>query len=380
MSPNCPTIQRIFMKRFESLLSGVNAPIVIFHGPNHVYEMVTEAYQHFYPDRELLGKEFLDAQPQLKNTVLPQILKQVYETGETVVTQEVLVKIFNHESNELEERYFDTSFSRVDCGDGEVFRIIATPRDVTDRVLLRKQLESSLSELKKERATRELFFSSLTHDLRTPLTIVKHGAKILKKRPEDTEAVKNMAERFLLCVDKADHMICDFLDANRLKAGKKLPLSLARCRMDEILENTLKDLELMHGKRFKIIYSTNDFEGCWDYLAVQRMVDNLASNAIKYGAPQSEITISLDANSDWVEIGVHNEGNPISDDEQRLLFKEYNRSKFAVEHGQKGWGIGLMLVQGLAHAHGGAVRFISNENEGTTFFIHLPRGIPLRII
>lgn len=368
------------MKKCEAILSGVDAPIVIFQGPKHIYEMVTEAYQNFYPNRDLVGKQFLEAQPQLRNTVFPKILQQVYETGETVVTQEVLVKILNQQTNELEDRYFDTSFSRIDSLKEEEFRIIATPRDVTDRVLLRKKLESSLSELKKEKETRELFFSSLAHDLRNPLAIVKLGAIILQKKPEDVDEVRNMADRFLQCMDKADRMICDFLDANLIKNGKKLPLSIARCRMDMILENTIKDLEILHGKRFKITYFTNDFEGYWDHVAVQRMVDNLACNAVKYGAPEKEVTISLDANSDWVEISVHNEGNPISTDEQRLLFNENNRSKAAIECGQKGWGIGLTLVKGFAQAHGGTVRFTSDENQGTTFFIRLPRRHHLRII
>lgn len=368
------------MNNCETILAGINAPIVIFQGPKHIYKMVTEAYKNFYPNRDLLGKQLLEVQPELKDTAIPEILKQVYETGETLVTQEVLVKIFNHQNNKLEERYFDTSFSRIKSANEDEFQIIASPRDVTDRVLLRKELELSLSELKKEKETRELFFSSLTHDLRTPLTIVKLGATILKKRPENQQEVKKIAVRFLHCVEKADHMICDFLDANLIKAGKKLPVSVTHCRIDIILENTLKDLEIMHGKRFKIVFSTNQFEGFWDKLAIQRMVDNLATNAIKYGAPEKEVIISLDANSDWIEIGVHNEGNPISEDEQRLLFKEYNRSKFAIECGQKGWGIGLTLVKGLAQAHGGTVRFISNEDHGTTFFIRLPRSNRLRII
>jgi signal transduction histidine kinase len=360
-------------QRTEAIFFGVTAPLVIFHGPNHVYEMLNETYQNIYPSRELLGKPFLEAVPELKETIYPHILKQVYETGEPYVTHEGMAKIFNQSTGEFDERYFDTTFSRINYNDGKDFRIIASPREVTERVRYRKQLEASLGELKAERELRERFISALTHDLRTPLAIVKIGAQVLKRKPHDQTAVIEMADRFTLSMDRADRMIRDLLDANRIKAGKGLPITVSACRMDLILEYVLKDLEELYGKRFSVIFHASSIDGFWDNMAIHRLVENLASNAIKYGAPLKEVTISLDANSDWVEIGVHNEGNPISMEDQRMLFQEFSRSDTAIESGQRGWGIGLALVRGLVEAHGGTVRVMSDDSHGTTFFARLPR-------
>lgn len=357
----------------DAIFFGVTAPLVIFHGPTHVYEMLNEHYQKLYPSRELLGKPFLEAVPELKETIFPTILKQVYESGEPYVTHEGLATIFNQATGEFEERYFDTTFSRISYNDGTGFRIIASPREVTERVRYRKQLEASLGELKAERELRERFISALTHDLRTPLAIVKIGAQVLKRKPQDHNAVKEMADRFTLSMDRADRMIRDLLDASRIKAGKGLPISVSACRMDLILEYVLKDLEELYGKRFSVIYHASSVDGYWDNMAIHRLIENLASNAIKYGASLKEVTISLDANSDWVEIGVHNEGNPISMEDQRMLFKEFSRSEAAIESGKSGWGIGLALVRGLVEAHGGTVRVMSDESHGTTFYCRLPR-------
>lgn len=359
-------------QKSEAIIFGISSPLVVFYGPNFVYETLNEAYQNLYPSRDLLGKPFLKAVPELKDTIFPKILKQVYETGVPYKTHEELSKIFNTVTGEFEERYFDNTFSRIDYGDGDGYRVIATPKEVTERVLYRKKLELSLEDLKIERELRERFIFTLTHDLRTPLAIVKVGAQVLKKRPDDVKAVKEMADRFTFSMDRADRMIRDLLDASLIKAGNGLPINISPCRMDSILEYVINDLEELYGKRFSLILHASSVEGYWDNLAIHRLIDNLASNAIKYGAPSKEVIISLDANSEWVEIGVHNEGNPISMEDQRLLFKEFSRSEMAIGSGQKGWGIGLALVRGLVEAHGGIVRVMSDEKHGTTFYARLP--------
>ncbi|MGZ3790455.1 MAG: sensor histidine kinase, partial [Bacteriovorax sp.] len=84
-----------------------------------------------------------------------------------------------------------------------------------------------------------------------------------------------------------------------------------------------------------------------------------------------KVTIAMSADDHWAEISVHNEGEPISLEEQKYLFNQYSRTKSAVGSGQIGWGIGLSLVKGLAEAHGGTVRIESDSQSGTTFIVRL---------
>jgi signal transduction histidine kinase len=102
------------------------------------------------------------------------------------------------------------------------------------------------------------------------------------------------------------------------------------------------------------------------------MIENLASNAIKYGTPYSIITITLRVVNDHAEIFVHNFGTCITPEDQNKIFTHYSRSISAESSGQTGWGIGLALVKGLAEAHKGSVRVESFKDQGTTFSIRLP--------
>lgn len=357
---------------FEAVFYGSEAPLVIFKGPEMVYEMLNDTYQSIYPGRNLFGKPLLEAVPELANSRFPEILKKVYETGEHFFSHEGVVHLKNNTTGQVEERYFDTTFSRIDYGDGQPFRILATPREVTEKVLARRKLEQSLRELELEKDLREKFVSALSHDLRTPLAAVKLSAQILQFKNTTPEIIEKCLHRIMNNVDRADRMIRDLLDANRLKANEGLPIFIEEHQLDELLAHTIKDLEDLHGKRFVVQNPAGTIRVFWDNMAIHRLIENLASNAIKYGSEDTPITISIKRDGDYLEVGVHNLGNPISVEDQKRLFHPYQRTEFAKASKQKGWGIGLSLVQGLAVSHHGSVSVESNPTHGTTFTARLP--------
>lgn len=358
--------------KFEAVFYGTEAPLVIFKGPDLIYEMLNDTYQLIYPGRHLLGKPLLEAVPELVHSPFPAILKKVYETGEHFVSHEGVVYLQNKMTGKTEERYFDTTFSRINYGEGQMFRILANPKEVTERVLARKRLEQSLCELEAEKELREKFVSALTHDLRTPLAVIKLSAQILKMKINDPEAFDKCVHRIMNNTDRADRMIHDLLDANRLKANEGLPVFVQECQLEEIIQHAINDLEDLYGKRFTVHNPIGKINVYWDNMAIHRLIENLASNAIKYGSANTSVTIAVKRDGEWLEIKVHNLGNPISIEDQKLLFQPFQRTQFAKASKQKGWGIGLSLVQGLAHAHKGSISLESCANDGTTFTVRLP--------
>jgi len=357
---------------FEAVFYGTKTPMVIFMGPRLVIEKLNETYQSIYPGRNLLGRPLLEAVPELAQSVFPAMLKKVYDSGESFSSQEGVVYLTDKKSGKIEERYFDTTFSRIDYGNGQEYRILATPKEVTEKVRARKKIEQSILALEAEKELREKFVSALSHDLRTPLAIAKLSAQILKSKGTDPETFDHNINRILNNIDRADRMIHDLLDANRLKANEELPIFIEPCQIQEILADAIEALEDLHGKRFVVENSVTEINLFWDKTAVHRIIENLASNAIKYGCKDTPVTIRVKQNRDNLEIGIHNLGNPISKTDQKLLFHPYQRTEFAKATKQKGWGVGLSLVQGLARAHGGEVIFESDINQGTTFTVRLP--------
>ncbi|WP_257453707.1 sensor histidine kinase [Archangium lipolyticum] len=245
-------------------------------------------------------------------------------------------------------------------------------RSLASEQLAREEAETVLSQLRVERNLREQFVSALSHDLRTPLTAAKMSAQLIPRQPNLPDKVYSLAARVRHNIDRADQMITDLLDANRIRAGQGLPIEPAPCELWQVVADTLEELSTVHGDRF-LLRGEERLQGDWDARALRRLVENLCGNAIKYGDPSRQVTVSLTQDGDLLELAVHNWGNPIPPGEQEQLFNYFTRTKSAETSGQKGWGIGLTLVRGVAEAHGGSVRVESTREKGTTFRVFLPR-------
>jgi signal transduction histidine kinase len=235
-----------------------------------------------------------------------------------------------------------------------------------------QQIDNGIVDLKQEKDLRETFVSALTHDLRTPITAARMSAQILRKNPQNIENVHKQISRIIANVDRIDSMIQDLLDANLLKAGQVLPVNRAEWNLKNVAEETLSDLEVSYGPRFVLNAPVNIYYNC-SKDAVRRIIENLCSNAIKYGFPDTPITVTILENAEDVFINVQNFGSLIPQDEVDGLFGKYQRSPMAIASGQQGWGIGLTLVKGLVEAHEGSISVESNESVGTIFKIILPK-------
>jgi signal transduction histidine kinase len=112
--------------------------------------------------------------------------------------------------------------------------------------------------------------------------------------------------------------------------------------------------------------------GWWDREAIKRALENLISNAMKYGVPNRTIRVKLDEVHQNLVLSVHNEGLPIPVDEQESVFQVFRRAHSAKAGKLRGWGVGLPYVRAVADSHGGSVVLDSAFDRGTTFIITIP--------
>lgn len=246
--------------------------------------------------------------------------------------------------------------------------------DLTIRQDQEKEYKSLIQELKVQKELREEFVSTLAHDLRTPLSAAKSYAELLIQFP-DRFSSSDLAKRIIDTINRMDSMIRDLLDANRIQAGQLPPLNLEVCDLNALVRHTCEVLSTLYGNRF-LIQATEKICGFWNKDGIQRSLENLCNNAVKYGFPQTPITISTTRKEDWVHLSVHNYGQPIDSEELPRLFRTYHRTSSALQGGKKGWGIGLTLVRGMAEYMGGRVTVQSNLHDGTTFTIIIPVNPP----
>jgi signal transduction histidine kinase len=233
------------------------------------------------------------------------------------------------------------------------------------------ELHEKIEALDVEKAFRERFVSMLAHDLRGPLSAARLAADILARQPANLDERRDLAVKIDHNIDRADRMIRDLLDANRLRAGESLPLRLDKCDLVALAEQVAEEARALHGDRF-IVKAEGPVRGVWSRDDLHRAIWNLVTNAVKYGAPSQPITISVTSRDNVAHVAVHNTGTPIPPNEQEQIFRAYSRAPTANASGRIGWGLGLTLVRGTAEAHGGHVSLTSDRESGTTFTIELP--------
>ena len=258
--------------------------------------------------------------------------------------------------------------------DGHVRGFIATGTDITERKRAEDMLSASVDELREERELRERFVAALTHDLRTPLTAARIGAEVIASPALEPARIPQLATRIIRNIDRADRMIRDVLDVSSLRRGVALPLAQLPCDLVAVTRRTLDELAIVHGPRFELHAPPEPVDGHWDPEALRRIVENLCTNAVKYGSREHPVTVSIDATPAQVRIDVHNLGAPIPEEQQRELFEAFRRAGGAATRSVLGWGIGLAIVRGLTEAHHGTVRVTSTQEQGTTFRVVLPRA------
>ncbi len=267
----------------------------------------------------------------------------------------------------------------ISCGIMQAATEFALGRGLPDAKRETEEAKSRLTEsrqqvedLHSERKVRENFVSMLAHDLRTPLATIRMAAELIDKQAEDAQRVKALAAKIVGGVSRVDKMIRDLLDANRVRAGEALPIKIEEADLAAVARETISELATVHGNRF-VLNSEPTVIGWFSPSDMRRVLENLLSNALKYGDQKTPIEIRLKTDSEKIRIEVHNDGIPIPKDQQAQLFKQYGRLRNAETRGQHGWGIGLTIVSGVVYSHGGKVSVQSEAGKGTTFVIEIAR-------
>jgi len=222
---------------------------------------------------------------------------------------------------------------------------------------------SGFSEADKERNVG--FIATLSHDLRNPLHVANASAQLIQLKTSDPGIV-NLAQRICKKLSEADSMIQTLLDAAVLQGRMRLKLRLSTFDIMALVEEVCADMPLL-GQQVSVI--GEKVVGQWCRISMKRVLENLLSNAHKYGDKGQAITVRVRHEDHLMVLSIHNAGTPIPRAEMDRLFKSYQRME---DTDVKGWGLGLPFVQNVVESHGGTVVIDSSEGVGTTFTISIP--------
>jgi signal transduction histidine kinase len=236
-------------------------------------------------------------------------------------------------------------------------------RELTASVMTEIELRVQVRRLQAERELREQVVAMLTHDLRTPLGVVRMLSGLVADGDEAER--RELAGLIGATAARADDLVRQLLDRSR---AAHVP---AEVDLAQVVRSVVGDLEPLYPGRL-VVDAPEPVVGAWDAHGVRRLVENLVGNAAKYGSAGTPIRVGLAALDDRVELRVNNLGDPIPADRHARLFEPYQRGDARTV----GWGLGLVVVREVAAAHGGTVWVESAAGVGTTFVVRLPRQRP----
>jgi signal transduction histidine kinase len=235
------------------------------------------------------------------------------------------------------------------------------------------RLRGALEVARAAVATREEFLSIASHELQTPLTVLKlhlqRLPQLLRTDPMATEAKVRAAETQ---VTKLSRLVGNMLDLSRLEAGK-LSLELVMTRLDTLVQRVVGELLPMADRTGSTIQVTvaNCAVGNWDATRVEQVISNLLSNAIKYGEGKP-IQVTVDQEGAFAQVKVQDQGAGIAPGDLGRLFVQFERGTHAHARAQSGVGLGLYIAKQLSETMGGALAVSSQPNQGATFTLRLP--------
>lgn len=223
---------------------------------------------------------------------------------------------------------------------------------------------------KKMKAAQQRMAQSFTHDLRSPLTAVRMSAERITKFNEDPKRCAQQALRVISGVDRLDRLVEDLLDSSLVQSGQPLSLQYRTCDLRQVIKDAVDAARDAYGNRF-FFNCSEPMVGKWSEQSLYRVVQNLLTNAVKYGTQEQPITVTLEGENSRARLCVHNFGEPIDPRYWPKLFEPYQQGQLG-EH--RGYGLGLSVVKGLVQSHGGYVSVDSGAQTGTTFIVHLVSG------
>ena len=233
-----------------------------------------------------------------------------------------------------------------------------------------------VTQLRRFDSMRRDFISNLSHELRTPVSVIRANSEtLIDGALEDKEQAEVFAKAILHNSERLTDMVSSLLDLTRIEYGE-LKLNFQKIDLNEFINNFISSISnLSKKKNIKIEYEPNH-EGYVnaDPQAIERIMNNLIDNAIKYSKNGSTINIStLNETDKYIKVKVEDSGTGISDEDQDHIFSRFYRTASARASDNQGSGLGLAIVKHLVNSLNGEVGIDSKYNDGSIFWFSLPK-------
>ncbi|MHA2245139.1 MAG: PAS domain-containing sensor histidine kinase [Candidatus Hodarchaeales archaeon] len=322
-----------------------------------------------YDRDELIGHSTLDLNIWVKQEERKKITKSLQD-NKRVQNIEVQAR-----TKSGEKRVVLFSGEIIDLEDNKPY-LITIASDITERLRAQEELLKVLtdvSEQKKLRQTQERFVATTSHELITPVTVIKGYIDFLQKYPKQPS---QRVEQIYHSLDRNIHRL--LLLINNVHSLSKInqdvfSISLSQTDLNEFVRAFQDQCFVLYPSRPILISFRNNGNHDKVHLDQDRILQvlhNLVNNAVKNSPPTSVIEITLIKHASELQISVQDYGAGISHQNFFKLFSPFTH--FHTQYSVTGTGLGLYIVKNIIFAHGGSIEVLSQEQFGSSFTIKLP--------
>ncbi|MFO7725409.1 MAG: PAS domain S-box protein [Oceanipulchritudo sp.] len=274
--------------------------------------------------------------------------------------------------------------SPVHNEEGELTHFVGIQLDVTEQVKARESLQRSEKRsreaLAREKELNEIktrFISMVSHEFRTPMTGIQASAALVRRFGDKLGPEKRVRhlENIEISLQRMNRLLDDVLFFSRAEADK-LTVERTDLCLHDYFSRLMESLAPIHPGRDIHFHCTLGKSESFplDEHLMDHIFQNLISNALKYSPPGSPVSCSVSRKNGDLVFSVRDQGIGIPATDQKRLFDAFHRADNV--GARQGTGLGLNIARRATELLGGSITFDSQQDKGSTFFVHLPESPP----
>lgn len=316
-----------------------------------------------------------DREHVIREMGLDRVVEELEKSGTHVIYCGVEDPIRGYTRKRLEYRYYDRGQQMV----------LLSRTDLTDLYLEQQRQNKALQEALKaaEEAGRlkNMFFSNMSHDIRTPMNAIVGFATLLEKEADHPERVRAYTEKILSSSRLLLSLLNDVLDISQIESGKTT-VNISEIHVQELvdeLDTMIRPLAKENNQEFKVqIEKTENDILLGDKIRIMQILMNILNNAVKYTPAGGRIELGIRrepqrlCGCENVVFTVKDTGIGISPEFKKDIFEPFSRESNETVDKIQGTGLGLAITKNIVDMLGGEIMVDSNAGTGSTFTVVLP--------
>lgn len=318
-----------------------------------------------------------------KTTMIVITMTSVITFGVLILISYFISKLFSKKIKEIKDVTDDITKlkfnKKIDVKEndelGDLFNNINNMSDELEESIKKledanKKLKQDLIEKEKQEDARKKLIANISHEFKTPLTIISGYSQLMLEDAKDEETKKNL-KLMINESERLSDLVHEFLELSKLESGNII-LNKTEIDMENIIKKEINKLKVNIDK--KNIKISTDFNGNQiiraDKKQITKVIENILTNAIKFVKNNNIINIKTYTKDDCFYYEVYNSGDNIKKEDLENIFNSYYKDKSA--RNKEGNGLGLTIVKAIIDLHDGSCE-VKNTKDGVIFIIGIKK-------